>query len=469
MYDTGVANFLAAASSPNRVIDTRITLRGAQDTTLTTEDIVSYKLNYASTAGKYFTPGNFVATTLELSLNAASTRVSQIKFKNTAISSIFVEVGIRAGTMTYVPMGVFYVDEDGISTKEEGYVEITATDLPPVMYEAFHSSSLEVPCTIQDALNQITVQSALDILYSAEDFPNLSVTLTETFSLSATYRETLRYIAETLGAFVHMGRDGSLRLDKVFKGVIDIGCTLDDNYLFSVDQQETAVNSFQYLSIKAEEADVGVTQEVEGVSTNKGYAIINNPLTYGHPEDFLAGLVSPTSFAPFHPAKIVFQGRPDIDVGDVLVYVYKGATYQLPVCIHTFEYNGGFTTTVEGVGTDSSAVSSNTSNQQVSTDITALRQDVNSLVRELTKTQSELVSINGDITKMSDILQTVEQLKSQLSSVQGNLEQMSLLTQTANQLKLDIQTVTQALSETTSAVNANQATLLTYLDRKSVV
>ena len=467
MYDTGVANFLAAASNPNRLIDTRATLKSAQDVVWNTEDIVSYKISDASVAGKYFTPGNFVASTLEMSLNAMSTKVSQVEFNTMAINAVIVEAGISSlGSMIYVPMGVFYIDDDGISTENDGHLTLKATDIPPVMSTQFNSSILPLPCTVQDALN--TIQGRIGISIHVEgDFPNLTAPLSETFELSSTYREALRYIAETLGAFVHMRRDGSIGIEQIFKGVVNMGCTLDDNYLFSVNQQETTVKSFQYISIKASEADVGVTQQVAGIASEKEYAIINNPFTYGHPEDFLAGLVQPTSFTPFHPATIAFHGRPDLDVGDVLEYVYKGAIYWLPVCMHTFEYNGGFTTTVEGIGTDSLAVSSNKSNKQVSTDITALRQNVNSLVRDLTQTQSEIVDINGDITRMSDILQTVEKLQTQVSSLEGDLDKVSTLTQTAKQLRLDIQTVTEALAETTSVMNQNQATLLTYFDFQS--
>ena len=466
MYNTGVTGFLTAASSPNRDIDTRVTLSTPHgNKVLTPDDIVSYKISDACVAGKYFTPGNFVATTLELSLNASSTTVSQIGFKNTAINFLSIEAGIRVSQMVYVPMGVFYIEDNGVSTESDGHVTVKASDLPSVMSDKFYSSSLELPCTIQAALDKMSQDIGIPIIVSADLFPNLSVILAETFELSSTYREALRYIAETLGAYVCMGRDGSIYLEKVFKGVVNIGCTLDNNYLFSVNQQESTVKPFQYVSIKANAADVGVSQEVIGVTTGKEYAIYNNPFTYGHPEDFLAGLVQPTAFTEFHPAKVSFHGRPDIDTGDVLQYVHKGVTYLLPVCIHTFEYNGGFKTTIESIGTDSLAVSSNIStNSQTHTDITALRQSLNSLVRDLTQTQSEIIDINGDVVKISSILQTVEQMQSQISSLEGDITQMSSLTQTANQLKIDIQTVVQALSDTNTAVNKNQATLLTYFD-----
>ena len=467
MYNTGVSNFLSAACSPNRVIDTRVTLKEVQsDIVLSTEDIVSYKLIYASTAGKYFTPGNFVITPLELSLNADSPQVSSINFKGVVIGSLLVEAGIQSGTMVYVPMGKFYIDDDGISTEEDGYVTIKASDIPPHLNEKVISSDLPLPCTVREALDSISEHIGIEIHASADDFPNLnSVQLSATFELSCTYRELLRYIAEILGAYIRMGRDGDMYFEKVFKGVVDLGCTLDDNYLFSVNQQESTVKPFHYISIKANAADVGVSQEVIGVSTNKEYSIIDNPLSYGHPEDFLQGLVNPTSFTEFHPAKISFQGRPDIDTGDVLQYVYKGSTYLLPICIHTFEYNGGFKTTVESIGTEVSAVSSNNSNNtQTQTDVTALRQSINALVRDLTQTQSEITDINGDIVKLNSLLQTAELLQSQISNIDGNIAQLSTLTQTANQLRLDISTVSQSLADTAAAVNKNQATLLTYFD-----
>lgn len=466
MYNTGVTGFLAAASNPNREIDTKAIFKTSQgEIELTTNDIVSYKILGASMAGKYFTPGNFVATTLEMSLNASSTEVSKIGFKTMAINSLCVNAGIKVNQMVYMPMGVFYLDNDGISTKTDGHVVVKASDLPPMMSEKFYSSDLGLPCTVQEALSTISRSMGISINVSSSLFPNLSIVLSETFEMSSTYRETLRYIAEILGAYVHMGRDGSICMEKIFKSVVDIGCTLDDNYLFEVNQQESIVKPFQYISIKANAADVGVSTEVAGVSTDKEYAIYDNPFTYGHPEDFLIGLVQPTSFTEFYPAKISFHGRPDIDTGDVLQYVYKGITYLLPVCAHTFEYNGGFKTTIESIGTDSSAVSSNAGmSSQTQTDLSALRQNINALIRDLTHTQSKIIDINGDIVKISSVLQTVEQLQTQISSIEGSLSQMSSLTQTANQLRLDIQTVVKALSDTNTVVNENQATLLTYFD-----
>ena len=188
MYNTGVTGFLAVASNPNRNIDTRATLNTSQGTgVLTPDDIVSYKISAASVAGKYFTPGNFIATTLEMSLNAFSTEVSKIDFKTEIIHSLSVDAGIRVTQMVYVPMGIFYLDDDGISTEDSGHVTIKATNLPPVLKGTFSSSILALPCTIQDALAKISAATGVTINASAEDFPNLLVSLKETFALSSTY------------------------------------------------------------------------------------------------------------------------------------------------------------------------------------------------------------------------------------------------------------------------------------------
>lgn len=469
MYNTGVSDFLAAASSPNRTIDTKVTLKQPGGSiSLNTDDIVSYKLIYASTAGKYFTPGNFVATPLELSLNASSPTVAGIGFKTLVLNSLSVHAGVSCGQMQYVPMGVFYLDDDGVSDDGEGIITVRASDIPPSLRDTFSSANMGLPCTLQEALSHVSSMVGITIHASTDDFPNLtSVTLSQTFELTATYREVIRYIAESIGAYACMGRDGDIYLKRVSGDTANLGCTLDDAYLFSVTQQEGTVKPFQHISIKAETADVGVSAEVSGVSTDKEYSIIKNPLTYGHPEDFLPGLIKPTAFTAFHPAKLTFHGRPDIDTGDVLQYVYKDSTYTLPVCMHTFEYNGGFKTTIEAIGTDSLAVSNNKSNTQAETDITALRQSINALVRDLTKTQSEITDINGDIVKLNSILQTAELLQSQISKVEGDISKLSALNQTAEQLRIDIQTVSQSLSDTAESVNNNQATLLTYFDFQS--
>lgn len=465
MYDTGIAGYLTAACNSNREIDTKIvlTLPSGEQPLSVVEDIISYSINAASTAGKVFAPGNFVAGQLELSLNASSTVLSKIDFRSTPINSLFIEAGIRVySKMVYVPMGRFYPEVDGVSMSDDGNTTVKATNMPPILKSEFNSMLLTLPCTISKALTHISSALGIDIVVDAASFPNLGVELDENFILVTTYREALMYIAETLGAFVYMGRHGEICLKRLFSGIANVGCTLDDNYLFSVNKQESSVKPFQYISIKASTDDIGVTHEVAGVSTECTYDIIDNPLTYGHPEDFLSGLAEATAFTEFYPAKVSFQGRPDLDLGDVIQYVYKGKTYILPICTHVFEYNGGFKTTVESIGSD--VLKSSSVDASTKTQITVLRQNLSTLTRDLVMAQSQISEINKDMTQVSTILQTVEALTAQVSKVEGDLEKVSTLTQTAEQLRIDIKTVVDNLASTNATVANNQNTLLSYFD-----
>ena len=463
MYDTHNEGFIAAACSPNREIRTYAILHSNAIAIADEYSIISYKVTYASMAGKSFTPGNFVATQLELSLTTASATISGIDFKTTPVRYIDLYAGIKVnGTNVPVPMGTFYPDQNGVTVSDNGKVVIKCTDIPEILKTQFDSSNMSLPCTIEDALTQISTDTGISILYNPSDFPNIAVTLTESFNLITTYREALMYIAETLGAFVHMSREGEIHLKKCFSGVIDLGCTLDESYLFSVKKQESSVKSFQYISIKANENDIGVTQEIENVGTECTYTILDNPLTYGHPEDFLGGLVSPTSFPEFYPSIISFQGRPDIDVGDVVTYSYKGKTYLLPICNHVFEYKGGYKTTIESVGTDKLNTSS--VDAGIKAKITAIKQNINSLIRDLNQTQSKIVDIDGEISRISTILQTVDTLSSQISRIEGDVENLSTLTQTAEQLRIDLSTAINSINDVKDTVDTNQNTLLSYFD-----
>lgn len=463
MYSTGNAGFLTAACNPNRTIDTKVVLNTATAVNLGINDIVSYKATYASTGGKAFTPGSFVASILDLSLIAASSTVSGVDFKTAVINNLMLSAGIKvSSTMVYVPMGKFYPEEDGIEVGDNGFVSIKATDIPPILYTQFDSSILTLPCTVNQALSKIASATGLTITVATADFPNLSVTLIESFSLTTTYREALMYIAEAIGAFVHMGRNGEIQLKKVFSGLVDLGAVLDENYLFSVKKQESSVKPFQYIGIKADKDDIGVTQEVGGVTTECKYDIIDNPLTYGHPEDFLAGLVSPTSFTEFYPAVISFHGRPDIDVGDVLRYVYKGVSYLIPVCNHVFEYNGGFKTTVESIGTD--ALNTSSADSGLKTQITALKQNINTLIRDLNQTQSQITEINGSVSNISTLLQTADSLLSRVSAIEGEIEKSTSWEQTAESLRLSIESVDKSLKGTQEEVASNQNKFLSYFD-----
>lgn len=467
VYNTGITGFISAVTNPNRVVDTQVGLYGTEYVALDSQDVVSYKITSSSTSGKQFVTGSFVAATMDMVLNRNSKTLSSVDFKTNLLHNIKVNAIVRVGSQrAEIPLGVFYPDDDGIVVNDNGQVTIKAKDLPPIMYEQFDSTSLNLPCTVQDALGKLGELTGLTIHVSADDFPNLSVTLSESFSLVASYRNVFAYVAEVLGAYCHMGRDGSVYLEKLYKGIADIGCVLDDNYLFSVSVQDgTTVKPFQYIGIKANADDVGSVTEVNGVDTGYEYDIINNPLTYGHPADFLSGLVQPLRFETFTPAKISFQGRPDLDLGDVLQYVYKGTTYALPVCLHTLEYNGGFKTTVEGIGTDIKQTSSTDSSPK--TKIEALKQNINTLVRDLSQTQSQITGIDGDLKQMTTLLQTLDTIQTQVSEISGDVEKLSTLTQTADGLRLDIKQVADDLVETTDTVNSNHATLLSYFDFKA--
>lgn len=463
MYNTGNAGFLSAACNPNRNIDTYAVLEFPQGAAvLDTNDIMSYKITTSSTAGKVFAPGGFVAGQLELSFISYSSSLNGISLKDTLIDNLWIQAGIGVdANMVEIPMGTFYLEKDGLNTNSAGEATIKATNLPPVLSNQFNSTSLALPCTVGEALAQISSEIGIPISVVAGDFPNLDVGLVETFSLLTSYREAIAYFAEAIGAFAYMGRNGEIWLRRVFSGSVDIGCVLDDNYIFEVSKQESSVKPFQYIGIKANKDDLGVTQET-GINTECRYDIINNPLTYGHPEDFLAGLVSPTAFTEFYPSKISFQGRPDLDLGDVLEYVYKGVTYVLPICSHVFEYNGGFKTTLESIGSDK--VNTSSGDSGLKTQITALKQNVNSLVRDLEKTQSDLVSVNGNLTNMSTLLQTAQEISGRLTEIEGDLEKFSNLSWTAEQLRIDFGTLEQGLKDANDTISDNQKLLLDYFD-----
>ena len=464
MYNTGVADFITAVCNPNRTIDTYVILDFPESSvTAGVKDITSYKTIYSSTGGKSFVPGSFVAGQLELSLVASSTSIQAVDFKQAKVERMILHAGIETKTgMAYVPMGIFFPEKNGVTVSNDGYVKITASNIPEVLEGKFVSSNLTFPCTVENALSYISSQTGLTLEINKGDFPNLSVALTESFVLTTTYREAIMYIVEILGGYACMGRNGQICVKKCFSGLVDIGCTLDEKRIFSVSKQESSVKPFQYIGIKANADDIGVSSEVEGIETECVYNIIDNPLTYGHPEDFLNGLITPTSFTEFYPSKISFQGRPDLDTGDVVSYSHKGVSYLLPICIHTFEYNGGFKTTIESIGSDTlnnSSVDSGLKNQVI-----ALKQNMNTFVRDLSKTQSDIVAINGNITNMSSILQTATQLLSRIESLEGEVGKYSSVTQELEKFSIRFGTVEKDVQDVKDSVNNNQDTLLSYFD-----
>lgn len=490
--------YISAAVSPNRTVSALVKcvfLDGSSET-LNPIQIVSYKVTQTSVTEKVFAPGNFIASQLELVVNKKADSVENMKFERGVKLHPVAQI---ISTQVYsVDLGDFWVEQDGVSEGTDGYITIKALSINPAYEEQFslddfeeHSGSIETS-NVANLLDYIRYTTGVAIHRDSFDtkvFPNLLIALEKNFSMITSYRDALAYVAEVLGASVGQDKvSGATKLHKIFNGVVDIGCVLDSGYLFEVDKKRDLVQPFQFLSIKANPDDLGVTKEVDGVTTNYSYNIINNPITYGHPEDFLDGLVEPTSFTEFYPAKISFHGRPDLEVGDVVQYVYEGETFILPIGRHIFEYNGGFKSTIESFGSNEQKAVSNTGLKSY---ITALRQSINSLIRDLTQTQSEIVDINGELSNVSTLLQTANSLSAKIAAIEGSTSNISTLLQTATTLsarlsavegdlekvaslelladsfQLNFQTLVNDLKDTQNTVNENHNMLLSYFDFKA--
>lgn len=470
MYISPTEGFLEAMCSPNRIVDPLIThnLRG-----FSSSSISSFKVTSSSVSGQAFSPGSFVASLLEVSF-IESDAIKGVTFLDGDALSLNADiqwVNDQGTTKTgAVPMGIFFIEPNGVSTGTKGYVSIKATNIKPEFDGEFSSEAFEeevgFPCTVQDVVAYISAKTNTNIVLNTTKFPNALATVDNTFSLVSSYRSALSYIAELLGAFVAPRRSTtsgseSLVFKKCFEGVVDAGCVFDDNYLFEVSKQENSVKPFQYISIKANKDDLGVTKEITGIDTGLSYEILDNPFTYGHPEDFLDGLAETTSFQEFYPSKISIHGRPDLEVGDVLEYVYKGNTYLLPICNHVFEYNGGYKSTFESIGSSETKV---VSASGIKSQIIALRQNMNILIRDLNQTKSELVAIDGSLSSVSTIIQTAESLSSRIATIEGELEKGTYWEQTSESLRLSIETLDKSLKDTQGIVDANQNNLLSYFD-----
>lgn len=476
MYSSTREGFLEAMCSPERLVNPTIgyivrTSSGgvASASAWDSATISSYKVTSSSISGKAFAPGSFVASQLEVSF-VETDSIKNTSFELGFMNYLTVNAAIEWDTASghkkdSVQIGNFFIEPNGVSTGTKGYVSVKATSVNPGLNEQFSSADFEsevgFPCTIKDVVTYIAAKAGLTIKLDTEKFPNALATVDNTFSLISSYRSALTYIAELLGAFIATRRTGGIEFRKCFEGVVDAGCIFDDNYLFEVSKQENLVKPFQYISIKANKDDVGVTREIAGIDTGISYEILDNPFTYGHPEDFLEGLVAPISFQEFYPSKISLHGRADLEVGDVIEYVYKGTTYLLPICNHVFEYNGGYKSTFESIGSsDTKTVSALGMKDQ----IIALKQNINTLIRDLSMTKSEIVAINGSVSNISTLIQTAKSLSSKITAIEGELEKGTYWEQTAENLRLSIETVDKSLSETQGVVDENQNKLLSYFD-----
>ena len=256
------------------------------------------------------------------------------------------------GAFEYVPLGVFKVAE---ANHTEDGVQITAYD---AMLDLDKSFNLSTTIGTAYSILALMCQDCGVTLGTTEQemasFPNG----TQTISLYSdndceTYRDVVYWIAQTVGCFATIGRDGKLYLKQYADGRLTETDTIDEYHRFeggSFSDFVTEYSGVGYTDIESQE----YKYVTDGQGDNKlTYNLGANPfLQYGTESTRkqmalnILGALRKIAYTPFVSE---YLNTPAYDLGDIIVNeggIGAGAVG----CIMYYEYNYSKGYAVEGYG-----------------------------------------------------------------------------------------------------------------------
>ncbi|MBQ1296851.1 MAG: hypothetical protein IIY21_22595, partial [Clostridiales bacterium] len=251
-------------------------------------------------------------------------------------------VGLEFGspaTVTYVPLGVFYVTDS--STEDDGYtVNITAYDGMQRFMKDFNATTIGVtfPCKAWDLLEAIATYFGVTLtydaivyallssddyyLYTSDDYRlvvsdaidrNKNASLPEAYE--GTYRDYIGWIVGLVGAYAHMGRNGDL----VVSQYKDHGFEVGRNVQHMGGAKINYGGAVTYTSI------VSGTEENPIYPTYYG----GNAITYTNPFitqselDYLCEGLLQVDGITVTPCDVAWRSNPCVDAGDIVSVVDK--------------------------------------------------------------------------------------------------------------------------------------------------
>lgn len=248
-------------------------------------------------------------------------------------NELLVQIGMDVGgTVEYIPMGYFTA---GKPQKDEEQIEFTAYDRmlkleTPFSMDGSSTDSVSVLKKIQE-ITGVTVATA--------NLPTASMAVPKGYSC----REVLSYVAQLYGCFAICNRKGQIELHKYVDSGYKVGTgrywdTFEHNdYSFAVEK----LTCF-----------TGQDKNGKDISISSGSG--TRAVTFSNPfmtQAILDDVMKKLSDFSYMPGSLRMLGDPRLDLWDVItVEDRNGNSYKVPLMKLEWEFDGGFTDSVEAVG-----------------------------------------------------------------------------------------------------------------------
>ena len=259
-------------------------------------------------------------------------------------------------------------------------------------------------------------------------------------STPLTYQLTAQEVEALVGTNNVWSTGDSVSVTVSEPTLVEIQTDTVGNQCLSIDVGEFQVSQIDALSVKASQADVGVTIGSGG----NAYTILDNPMLFGD-EAAITTKATPiynrlSAFRLFTPISMRCIMDWSIEAGDIITVTNESVTYDLPIFQQRLRWRGGYVVS-----------------------------DLFSSGEQERPTQSkEIRSSFRSNTQMHEFEVTLEQLRSYIQSVDGNYtliqQTVDAITQTVANQNVTIQNILDPTGEIWTAITKNTSNLSSIED-----
>jgi hypothetical protein len=255
-----------------------------------------------------------------------------------------------------------------------------------------------------------------------------------------TYQLTATQVAVLAGTNNVWSTGDSVSVTVSEQTLVEIQTDTVGNQCLSIDVGEYQVSQIDALSVKASQADVGVTIGSGG----NAYTILDNPMLFGD-EAAITTKATPiynrlSAFRLFTPISMRCIMDWSIEAGDIITVTNESVTYDLPIFQQRLRWRGGY------------VVSDLFSNGE----------------QERPTQSKEIRSSFRSNTQLHEFEVTLEQLRSYIQSVDGNYtliqQTVDAINQTVANQNVTIQNILDPTGEIWTAITKNTSNLSSIED-----
>ncbi|MDZ7370207.1 MAG: hypothetical protein ONB12_03450 [candidate division KSB1 bacterium] len=287
------------------------------------DNIVEMVYEDTSNSSEAFSVGDVSSAILNLTVTGVNETFE------TAVIMPYIGVSV-SGTLEYVPLGVFYVDN---VDRKKDVTKLTCYD-GMIKLEKGYFSSLTYPATITAVMNEICTQAGIQF---SGMLPNYSL---QTKPEGYTLREMVALIASMCGGFAKFDRTGKLTI-KSYTTITE--SVTADQYI------EYAKKKDSVYRIDKVTCQVGDSTLSKGTLSAGGSEVtFENPFVT---DAVLTDIYNKLNGFQYMPLYVKFNGNPALECGDIITFTtIDNQTYSIPIMSHRLTYSGGLIGEIESVG-----------------------------------------------------------------------------------------------------------------------